>query len=133
MKTISALAFTSIAVLSILLSSCKNTMTPGLDQVTFPNTGQVSYGTVQQLFSVGCNYVGCHNHEDQAGGLDLTYYDSWLTDPHGSIIISKDTTGSRLVQYIEGKAYHDPALPSALTPNQIQGLKRWIMQGAGSN
>lgn len=131
MKIVSRIPIILLIAISIPFSSCKNTMTPGIDQVVFPATGTVSYGTVQQLFNVGCQSSGCHNSTDKGGGLDLSYYDSWLTDSHPDIIIAKDTTSSRLVLYMEGHFYHDPSLPSVLTPNQIQGVKRWIMQGAG--
>lgn len=129
MRIIGLLVVAFTFTFSILLSSCKNTMTPGLDQVVFPDTGHVSYGTVQQLFNVGCIYSGCHNQSDQAGGLDLTYYNSWITD--AGVIIPRDTTSSKLIQYVEGRSIHDPDLLTTLTPNQIKGLKRWIMQGAG--
>ncbi len=131
MKIIGLLVVAFTVTFCISISSCKNTMTPGLDQVVFPDTGHISYVMVQQLFNVGCIYSGCHNQTDQAGGLDLTYYDSWLKD--AGVIIPRDTTSSKLIQYVEGRYYHEPDLLTALTPNQIMGLKRWIMQGAGNN
>lgn len=118
----------TIIVASIELSSCKNTLTPGISNIVFPDTGSVHYPLVQQLFNYSCNYSGCHDHADQAGGLDLSYYDSWITDP--GVIIPGDTAHSTLVLYIEGTYYHDPSLVSVLTPNQIEGLKRWIEEGA---
>ncbi len=133
MKIVSRITITLIIALSIPFTSCKNTMTPGIDQVVFPATGAVSYGTVQQLFNVACLSSGCHNQTDDAGGLYLTYYDSWLNDPHAGVIIPKDTTTGIMIQYLDGQGVHDPPLPLVLTPNQIQGIKRWIMQGAGSN
>ncbi len=133
MKITTGVILASAAAITIQLSSCKNTMTPGIDQVVFPATGHVSYGTVQQLFNVACLGSGCHNSQDKAGTLDLSYYDSWVNDTHGDVVIANDTTSSRLVLYIEGRFFHDPPLPAVLNPNQVQGIKRWIMQGAGNN
>lgn len=124
--------FVSAIILSLNWSACKNTMTPGVGQIVFPTSGVVSYNKyVQPLFNIACNYSGCHDAADAAGGLTLTDWISLKSAP--GVVFPNDTTSGTLIQTIEGKLPHDPVLPGYLTPNQIQGLKAWIMQGAQNN
>ncbi len=85
MKKVFVISIVLIPFLSLALSACKNTLTPGIDQIVFPTSGTVSYKTyVQPLFNVACNYSGCHDAADAEGGLDLTSYISmryFLSDP----------------------------------------------------
>ncbi len=132
MKKVFVISVASIAFLSLALSSCKNTLTPGIDQIVFPTSGVVSYEKyVQPLFNIACNYSGCHDAADAAGGLDLTDWITLTSTP--GVVFKNDTTSGTLVQSIEGKLQHDPFLPGYLTPNQIQGLKAWVIQGAQNN
>jgi predicted small secreted protein len=131
MKKAFVISVVSIAFLSLALSACKNTLTPGIDQIVFPTSGTVGYNEyVQPLFNIACNYSGCHDAADAAGGLDLTSYFSMISSSPAPVQAG-DTTHSILIQRIEGKG---PIMPPAgfgsLTPNQIQGLKAWIIQGA---
>jgi hypothetical protein len=109
-------------------------LTPGINQIVFPDTGTVSYNRyVQPLFNIACNYSGCHDAADQAGGLDLTSYIAMISSSP-SPIISRDTTNSILIQRVEGKGPIMPPDPyPKLNKNQIDGLKRWVMQGAQDN
>lgn len=67
------------------------------------------------------------------GNLNLTSWISTTTSVPG-LIIAGDTTHSTFVQWIEGKYSHDDSpLLSILTPNQVQGLKIWIKEGAKNN
>ena len=133
MKKFSAIVILSTAILAFVLSSCKNTLTPGTSQIVFPASG-VSYNKqVQPLFNVECNYSGCHDAADAAGGLDLTSYISMIASSP-SPVITGDTTHSILIEWVESKiGPHDPPFVSILTPNQIQGLKTWVLEGAKDN
>lgn len=133
MKRISVVSIVLAITLTWGLSSCKNTLTPGIDQVVFPDTGTVSYQKyVQPLFNLACLNSGCHDGGPTSNNLILTDYISATTSAPG-VIIPKDTTSSLLIQYVEGRYPHDPLLVAVLTPNQIQGLKKWILQGAKNN
>ncbi len=122
-----------IILIVFAISSCKNALSPTAPQIVFPTTGTVHYTLVQELFTIACDGYGCHNSSDNAGNLDLSGYGTWITDP--GVIIPGDTTHSVMVQIIEGKLSHAPGplISIILTPNQIQGLKTWIEQGAKAN
>ena len=124
----------SIVILSFGLPGCKNTLTPGTSNIVFPASGTVSYNKyVQPFFNVDCNYSGCHDAADAAGGVDLSSYIA-MESSFPIPVRAKDTTNSILIQRIENKGPIMPPAPfSPLNQNQIQGLKAWIMQGAQNN
>lgn len=121
----------SVAIVSIAMSSCKNTINTPIGDIVFP-ASNVSYSQqVQPLFNLGCDYLGCHDDETMAGNLSLTNYISATTAP--GVIRPRDTTSSILIQRIEGKGPIMPPAASPLNQNQIKGLKTWIMEGAKNN
>jgi hypothetical protein len=117
---------------------CKNSLTSSdLNNIVFP--AKVSYsGQVDPLFIEGCAFSGCHDATTAAQqgigypALD-SYYDARESDP--LIWIGGDTLRSHLVWGIEGKngVARMPLNRPPLDTNQINGLKRWILQGAQNN
>jgi len=122
----------SYAVISLfVLSSCKDTSNSvsTLDDIVFPATGISYEKLVQPLFNIGCATTSCHDNASQKGNLDLSSYGLWKLDP--GAINNGDTTNSRFVWCIEAKPGSPPMPPARpLVQNQIQGLKRWIYEGA---
>ncbi|HTR82750.1 MAG TPA: hypothetical protein VMM58_14065 [Bacteroidota bacterium] len=120
---------TTVVAGLLFISSCKDSSNPisNLDQIVFPDTGISYQKQVQVLFNVGCAYSGCHDASDKT--LNLTVYGGWYSDP--LVIIPKDTSKSRFVWNIEAKPGSAPMPPAKpLSDNQINGLKRWILEGA---
>ena len=132
---ISLLAIAVFAIAAaVALDSCKNSFTPGSGTpVVFPSSN-VHYTTVEQLFYQDCITSGCH--DDGAVNTDakvsFTSWSSTRTSVSGMVIPGKPEN-SILIQYVEGKFYHYPALTSLLNQNQINGLKTWIAEGAPQN
>ncbi len=115
-----------------VFSSCKNSSNPihNLDDIVFPDTGISYERQVQPLFNIGCAINGCHDAATKANNLDLSDYYGTLYSKYG-VVIPKDTTNSRLIWSIEGKNNATPMPPyRALNLNQVNGLKRWILEGA---
>ena len=103
-------------------------------EIVFPASG-VSYSKqVQPLFNAACNYSGCHNAANVAGGLNLSSWNSIIhfTPP---VVLPQDSAHSMLILRIEGKlpSIMPPTGLATLNQNQIQGLKTWIMEGAKNN
>jgi hypothetical protein len=134
MKYLYLIPAIALFALSLSLSSCKNTLDSptGQSDIVFPDSN-VSYSKqVQPLFNIECNYSGCHDSQTASGSLDLTDYFSLINAP--GVVIAKDTVHSILIQRIEGKGPTMPPSPaSPLTPNQIKGLKTWVMEGLKYN
>jgi dipeptidyl aminopeptidase/acylaminoacyl peptidase len=91
---------------------------------------RVAYADVQAIFSENCEH--CHNEDKAKGGLLMESYDALVAGgDHGSAVIPRDSSASRLVQMIEGK--RKPRMPykeDALSAAQIDVIRRWIDQGA---
>ncbi|HLP16888.1 MAG TPA: c-type cytochrome domain-containing protein, partial [Bacteroidota bacterium] len=122
---------TGICIAMALLSSCKDDNTVNnLNDIVFPDSN-ISYDrTIQPLFNIACTYSGCHDTKTMAGNLDLTTF-SGIRQRYFDVVIPRDTTLSHLVWRIDGKYGLTPMPPTrALTLNQRQGLKKWILEGA---
>ena len=130
MKINIALFIIFIALVSY--TGCKDT-TAGIDNKPIPSSN-VSYNEyIAPLFLTKCANSGCHDDATRAGGISLT---SWVgaTDPN--IVVRGDSKTSTLVWSIERIAGIPPMPPvgySALTINQINGIKTWIDEGAQNN
>jgi len=117
--------------------SCKDTTTSqNVSDIVFPSSG-VSYGKhVEPLFYRGCAFAYCHGQGSGAGGLNLESYQD-LMNATPSVVYAKDTTNSSLVWNIEGTRGVQQRMPppplNSLNANQINGLKKWILEGAQNN
>lgn len=123
-----------LILLMVAAWSCKDSITDGgPPDVVFPDSN-VSYSAhVQPLFNQGCTFTGgCHGGEDPAAALSLESYQR-LTDRLG-IVVPGSPDESILQMRIEGTL--TPRMPlnrPVLTDNQINGIRRWILEGAVNN
>lgn len=117
------------------LSSCKDSITDS-DQpinLVFPDSN-VSYSQhVEPLFQQGCAFGQCHG-SSTAGGLNLESpsYSKLISRP--GLVVSRESNNSLLVQRLDGRL--QPRMPLNRTPlnqNQINGIKKWIDEGAANN
>ena len=119
-----------------LILSCKDDTTgSGTKDIIFPDSN-VSYGRhVQPLFDRGCAFYGCHGADTfEERGYSLDSYQN--SRNRAGIIIPYDPNASLLIQAVEGRAPNVRRMPpntDPLTPNQINGLRRWIIEGAINN
>lgn len=117
-----------------LVISCKDDIGgPGIDEIVFPDTN-VRYGRqVEPLFFRGCAIPGCHTRDARAGGLVLETYQETMNNV--GVIIPGDTLNSRLIWRIEGRGGRErmPLFRPPLNQNQINGLRRWVLEGAQNN
>jgi len=116
--------------------SCKDTTTnQNVSDIVFPSSG-VSYGKhVQPLFYRACNFGYCHGQGSSADGLNLESYQN-MKDALPPAVNAPDTATSPLVWSIEGNHGALRMPPSPLNPlnaNQINGIKKWILEGAQNN
>jgi len=99
----------------------------------FPDS-LVSYGRdVQSLFDARC--VRCHNGGHPQTDLDLTSPSySKLMNYQPRLVISGDPDNSILTQRLGGVI--SPRMPlngTPITDNQLQGMRRWVLEGAVNN
>ncbi len=122
-----------IVVLACFVYGCEDTFEPqNADDIVFPDSG-ISYGKqVQPLFFRTCVFSGCHAQDTKAGGLSLESYQD-LTTATPPVVFPGDTAQSPLMWAIEGThgARRMPPVPrERLNTNQINGIGKWILEGA---
>jgi mono/diheme cytochrome c family protein len=126
------------AAAALAAAGCADDSTTGPDgspsSVVFP-TDSVSYQAhVQPLFNQACAFSGCHG----AGGntqsrLELDSYQGTLFSVP-SVVIPQLPDQSELVLRIEGRiGQRMPINRNPLNQNQIQGIRKWIQEGARNN
>ncbi len=124
-----------LAQILVALSSCKDTIAD-TDQpinVVFPDSN-VSYSQhVEPLFQQGCAFGQCHGSAS-AGGLNLETpsYSKLMNRP--GLVVPRQSNNSVLVQRLEGRlGSRMPLNRTPLTQNQVNGIKKWIDEGAAIN
>ncbi len=134
-KSIIGLNFFLIVLSGVLLSCKDDLVDTGPIDIVFPDSN-ISYSRyVQPLFNRGCAIPGgCHAGEAPAADLSFESYQQ-ATDRVG-IIVPTDPNASYIIAKIEGRAAGSRMPPpprSALSENQIKGMRRWILEGAQNN
>ena len=132
-KAISLIIFLFAA---LALWSCKDQIGgPNQSPIVFP-ASNISYSKyIDPLFQQRCAVGGCHSSTTAAGDLDLTMpsYTS-LMNHQPRLVVSGASNNSLLVQRLDGRIQPVmPPLQSPLTSNQINGIKKWIDEGALNN
>jgi hypothetical protein len=118
--------------------SCKDQTNQNLtSNIVFPDSLVSFNRQVGPLFQQTCVAGGCHGGSQPAANLNLEI-DAWhsLIDYLPPIIIVKNSNNSPLVMYIDGSNRRSPRMPlnsQPLTTNQINGVKKWIDEGAKNN
>ncbi|MDP2208106.1 MAG: c-type cytochrome domain-containing protein [Bacteroidota bacterium] len=130
-----------VALLIIIISgivifpSCKDETTDDCN-IVFPDTATVRYLIhVQPLFDCSCAFVGCHGADTkETRGFSLDDYDNFMTGAPKQVIYRGNPDASPLILRVEGKlgARMPPDRPP-LNQNQINGMRRWIANGAQLN
>jgi predicted CxxxxCH...CXXCH cytochrome family protein len=121
-------------------SSCKDENNNNFtSNIVFPDTGTISFTRyVQPLFQQTCVASQCHGGSSPADGLDLTApcWGTLVGDFTPVLVVPKKSGSSLLYTRIAGLSGYTRMPPSnypALTTNQVNGVKKWIDQGAANN
>lgn len=120
-------------------TGCKDDVITGPDgspsDVVFPDS-LVSYRDhVQVLFNQTCAIATCHEGSTPAGDLNLTSYTNTMFGVNGApIVFVGNPDASPLVMRIQGTAgVRMPLNRNPLNQNQINGIRKWIQEGAQDN
>jgi hypothetical protein len=125
-----------LVIYSLSTLSCKDETTNNhTSDIIFPDS-LISFNIyVQRLFQQTCLGGGCHSGSQPAANLNLEY-NTWsaLIDYQPDIVLETKGHDSPLVMYLDGRLLPQMPLQSKpLTQNQINGVKKWIDEGALNN
>lgn len=106
-------------------------------KIVFPDS-LISYiNNVEPFMRVKCSYIGCHCEPPNNGynASNMSNYFSLFNTDNLGLIISGNPNGSRLIQILDGRLPHTYYLfpQGYITQNQLNGMKRWIQEGAKNN
>ena len=119
------------AVCVFACASCGDSTTNPDTDIVFPDSG-VSYSRhVQPFMTLRCAVSGCHDDQTRASNLSLTTFVNSTARP--GIIVPGNSNSSVLVQRIDGRLPHPFNVPIIINTQQLNGIKRWIDEGAKSN
>ena len=124
-----------ILLISSGLISCKDTQTNPSSVIVFPDSNVSFSKYVKPLFQQKCTGSPCHGGSAPASGLNLESPSSYeaLMNHTPTLVIPRDTN-SLLMERLDGRLPQmpPPKFPQ-LTLNQIDGVKKWIEEGASEN
>jgi hypothetical protein len=126
--------FFLIVLCIMVLFSCKDQTTQSsTSSIVFPTSGVSFSKQVEPLFQQTCAASGCHGGSQPAANLNLQYFTrDYLIDFQPKIIVEFNSKTSLLYTYIAGNPQQMPP-NQRLTQNQIDGVKKWIDEGAQNN
>ncbi len=122
--------------LTTLLVGCGDGITDISNiKVVFPDTGKVSYfNNVQPFLNQRCAYSGCHSDFNLAGGRSMSSYFRLFESANLGLVIPNNAYSSVLYQVVNGTNNHLYRLNLPIAnQNQINGIQKWIDQGAADN
>ncbi len=125
------LFFDFILLVSSGLISCKDTQTNPSLEIVFPNSNISFSKQVGPLFQQKCTASPCHGGDTPAAGLNLEYPSFTALMNHIPTLVVRLDTNCLLMERLDG---HLPQMPPPKSPqlnqNQINGVKKWIEEGA---
>jgi hypothetical protein len=115
------------------LVSCKDTQTGPKEEIVFPDSNVSFSQHVGPLFQQKCAVGLCHSGNNPADNLNLEYPGSYFVlMSRPGLIVPNDGIHSELVLHLKGVLSLMPPT-GKLNDNQINGVKRWIDEGANNN
>lgn len=126
-----------VFVFLLITQACEDTISgEEIDNRTIPESN-VSYAEhIQPVFDVKCNNSGCHDGTSSETDVVLVNWSTTRANP--LVVFPGEPDQSSLVWAIEGRP-PTPIMPpfdagvTAMTQEQIRGVKTWIDEGAKNN
>ncbi|HLP27973.1 MAG TPA: c-type cytochrome domain-containing protein [Candidatus Didemnitutus sp.] len=127
--TIATVAFMCV----LAMSGCNGATVTQPQDVVFPDSNVRFRGQVLPFLTVTCANGGCHNEISAAGGIRLTSYTALISD-RPNLVVPGRPDESTVIQVLEGKLGHPVGdLPQRVSSAQVQGMRRWVTEGALNN
>ncbi|MCX6155917.1 MAG: hypothetical protein NT007_17355 [Candidatus Kapabacteria bacterium] len=124
--------FILITVFVLIHCACGNS-TAINTPIVFPDSNVSWTYHVQPFIKMTCATVGCHSTQSQAAGIVLDDYMMLFSGSALGMVVPNDPEASRLVQYLEFKVVHNGSIYWKFDSQQLNGVKKWISEGAKMN
>lgn len=136
MKMYYLLILLSVIILAVI-GACKDSGTDPADQVfILPDSNLTYIDHIKPMFTAKCaSHNGCHSSFDQAGGLNLTDYESIIThqvNVSTPLVIYGNGDYSALYRILLAAYSGIPRMPldgPYLNTNNSDGVRIWIDEG----
>jgi len=119
-----------IPIIAFFVQACDDPNDPNRFNFSFPEDEPIYYTEhIAPFLLLRCSYTGCHASNSQAGGIDLSTYFEVMSSP--GVVNTSTPESSLLLQVMDLRNPH--LLNLNLVPpteNQIEGIRRWIEEGA---
>jgi len=120
------------ALLQIFICSCTNS-TSNTNQIEIPESNVSFQKHILPILKNTCGLSYCHGEVSPQANVEIYDYYSLTTSYNGALVIPGNPDGSVLVQIITYKLPHNPFLKWKLSTNQVNGIIKWISEGAKNN
>lgn len=116
-----------------LFSSCGGTIN-GPEDIIFPEENVSYVRHVEPFMQFTCSYYGCHSYDYRAGGRDLSSYLA-ITDNamNLGLVVPYQADKSMMIKYLKKEQYHRDNQFWNINQNHINGMIKWIDEGALNN
>ena len=137
MKISKKYSLTFILFLGLTFYSCDDTLTvQNVDDKDIPASNVSFADHIYPVFQVKCAFSGCHAQPNPADGIDLSTWSGVTADPN--IVFPFEPDLSRLVWTIDPSVSGVSKMPPIgyarpVTLDQLEGIKKWIDEGALDN
>lgn len=112
--------------------SCVRTITDPAE-IVIPDSNVSFERHILPVFSLSCNFSGCHNTETRAGRIALTSYFEVVFNAPG-LVVARQPERSVLYRVMNfnspTRIPHRPSFQGRITQNHIDGVRTWIEEGA---
>lgn len=115
---------------ALVLFGCTQSTLTNPQSVVFPDTAVSYRAHVLPFLTLACGQ--CHGESTKAGGIRLTSYSPLFFD-RPNLVVPEKPDESLLSQVLEGIIRHPTGGLDRVLPNQIQGMRAWIKEGAFNN
>jgi len=117
-----------------LIVGCGTQVLGPNSNIVFPDS-LISYiSNVEPFMRVKCAYSGCHCDPPYNSASTMTNYFSLFNTDNLGLVVAGKPDYSVLIQILEEKLPHNPYFQKGyITQNHINGMRKWIEEGAKNN
>lgn len=118
--------------LAIFIVACNEYLTNS-NQIFIPDSNLSFQNHILPMLKTTCGLSYCHGEVAPMGNVQIYDYFSLMNSFNGALVIPRNPDGSVLIQIIEYKLPHKPFLQWKLSAKQVNGIRKWILEGAKNN